>query len=232
MLILIDGYNLIGTVAPPGRSGDARQGRAGASSWGGTGWLELARRRLIHEVASGVGPALAQQTCIVFDSKRLASRTAAAEDSTAKAVIQGITIEFSIGYDEADDRIEELIAAHHTPKRLTVVSSDHRIQIAARRRGALAVDGDRWLDRLAEGKPVLAIAVPTDHRPRSSAAAIEDDDPGQAPPSPWQQMDTTSWLRYFEVEDQVPEIPKPDPAPPKIVDNPFPPGYGEDLLDG
>ncbi len=153
MLILIDGYNLIAPVAPPGRN---------RPSDNPSRWLEQARHRLINEVATGLGASLAQQTWIIFDSKRLASRlTVSTDEPVERSVIQGITIEFSIGYDEADDRIEELIAAHHTPKRLTVVSSDHRIQVAARRRGALAVDSDVWLDRLSDRRPLLAIPLQT-----------------------------------------------------------------------
>lgn len=220
MLILIDGYNVIGPVAPPGRK-NARYHQ--------TRWLERARLRLIDEVAVGLGEALAQQTWIIFDSKRLISRLAIeSNEPVERSVIQGITIEFSIGYDEADDRIEELILAHHTPKRLTVVSSDHRIQVAARRRGALAVDSDIWLDRLSEKRPLIAVPFAAgDH----AATDIGDAMAADAEPMPELQMDTSSWLRYFDIENQTADWGNIDPSPPRIIDNPFPPGYGEDLLD-
>ena len=44
-------------------------------------------------------------------------------------VHDGITVHFARDSD-ADAMIEDLIAAHHTPRTLTVVSSDHRIQRA------------------------------------------------------------------------------------------------------
>ncbi len=212
MLILIDGYNLIGPIAPPGRS------RPGNHQ---TRWLEHARLRLINEVATGLGPVLAHETWIIFDSKRLTSRLASSLDEPVeRSVIQGITIEFSIGYDEADDRIEELIAAHHTPKRLTVVSSDHRLQIAARRRGALAVDSDVWLDRLSEKRPLVAIPLPA----AAANPATASEGAGDLDAVTDLQMDTSSWLEYFKVEEDLPDDRAPKPKPPKEVDNPFPPG--------
>ena len=61
---------------------------------------------------------------------------------------RGIDVRFSKGYDNADELIIELIQSHHVPKRLLVVSSDHEIQEAARRRKAQAIDSEEWLDQL------------------------------------------------------------------------------------
>ncbi len=45
-----------------------------------------------------------------------------------------MTILYAVNDEDADERIEKLIAAHSAPKNLTVVSSDHRIRQAATRR--------------------------------------------------------------------------------------------------
>jgi hypothetical protein len=44
--------------------------------------------------------------------------------------------------------IEKLIRVDSAPKRLTVVSADHRIRTAANRRGARSVDSDTFLQQL------------------------------------------------------------------------------------
>ena len=193
MLILIDGYNLIAPIAPPGR-GSSRH------------WLQDERHRLIDRLADALGAELAKQTTVVFDA------AAAPPGLESRYVQRGLEIEFAVGYPEADDRLEELIAAHTSPKRLTVVSSDHRIQNAARRRGATAIDSEQWLDRLADGEVMLAIRVA---RPASDAPPRQHDKaetPGEI----------AKWLSAFECEDELP--------PADVFENPFPPGYGEDLL--
>jgi hypothetical protein len=55
-------------------------------------------------------------------------------------------VEFAPPGKEADDVIEDLIAGHSAPKRLLVVSSDHRLHKAARRRKAKVRDSDKFLD--------------------------------------------------------------------------------------
>ena len=71
---------------------------------------------------------MVSQTTIVFDAKQAPPGLPHQLDHG------GITVIFARGYDDADELIEELIASNSTPRRLTVVSSDHRIQRAARRR--------------------------------------------------------------------------------------------------
>ena len=65
---------------------------------------------------------------------------------------RGITVRFAAQYEEADELIEELIRADSAPRRLVVVSSDHRIQRAARRRRAKAVDSDVWYAELVRAR--------------------------------------------------------------------------------
>ena len=78
---------------------------------------------------------------VVFDSQtklRLPTRLS----------YQGIDVQFSKGYENADELIIEMIQSFDVPKRLLVVSSDHEIQTAAKRRRATAIDSDVWLDQL------------------------------------------------------------------------------------
>lgn len=204
MLILIDGYNVI---APMGRQAIERLPPHRRPS---SDQLRLQRERLITQVADGLGPALAEQTTIVFDAAD------APAGLPSRYTQQGIAIEFSVGYAEADDRLEELIAQHSTPKKLTVISSDRRVKTAARKRGALAVDSEPWLDQLADGRPQLAIPNPT----KSERDLEERDEKPEA------GDDSVAWMEVF----REPERPAEPPKNPPRTWNPFPEGYGEDLL--
>ena len=62
-------------------------------------------------------------------------------------VHRGVKVHFASGYESADELIEELIERDSAPRRLTVVSSDHRLHRAARRRKAHAIDSDRWYEQ-------------------------------------------------------------------------------------
>jgi len=206
MLILIDGYNVIAPNGPPAR-------RASQD------WLNLQRQRLIHMLAGQLGPELAKQTTIVFDA-------ATAPRGLERRFVQlEIEVVFAVDYPEADDLIEEMIAAHATPKKLTVVSSDHRIQVFARRRGALAVDSEPWLDRLADHRVQLAIHWPP-AAANSAGATGENTVAGEKPAiyeKPVSPEDVASWLKEFGIARDLP----PDS---RSNENPFPSGYGDDLL--
>jgi uncharacterized protein len=206
MLILIDGYNMIAPVAPP---------RRGAAS----DWLRVERQRLIHSLASQLGEPLSRQTTVVFDAAGAPTKELARLGLESKYVEQGIQIEFSVDHEQADDRIAELINLHSSPKRLTVVSSDHRVQISAQRRGATAIDSEVWWDALADGRIMLAIAWPP-QKSSGSPASTGVLESGKGPVDP---EDVERWLKEFGFSDDV--------SPPTGKwENPFPEGYGEDLL--
>lgn len=258
MLILIDGYNVIAPVAPPGKNP-------------ASDWLHRERMTLINRLANQLDPRLATQTCVVFDSTKR-SRNALGIDTTSDSTfrLQQIEVRFAINHDEADDLIEELIALHSSPKRLTVVSSDHRLQAAARRCGATAFDSQPWLDALLDGRLLLAIAWPP--APRDGAGPGGDHGLAGVAEKSDAVDDTTvqQWMRVFgvingtrqhppgtpkqrqkPVSSPAPESPtpkstphskkppaqtrpsqKPPTDPKRIIegDSPFPQGYGEDLL--
>jgi hypothetical protein len=129
MLYLIDGYNLLFAmgVLLPGRTGPAL--------------LEKARSRLLELLRGAHGAAPASVT-VVFDAKH-APRGAPAEFD-----YEGIHVSFAVHDDEADDLIEQLIRRAATPRKLTVVSDDHRIQQAARRRHCIVQGCGAYMDWL------------------------------------------------------------------------------------
>lgn len=162
MPLLIDGYNLRHAAGAFGRGADA-------------GTLERARTELLRLLARWLPPEQLQQTTIVFD----AAGAPPGLPRTTKH--RGITVRFAAGHADADALLEELIAADHAPKRLTVVSSDHRVQRAARRRRARAVDSDVWCAEVARQQ------------------SQEDKAPGKSakPSTPLSPGEVQHWMREF-----------------------------------
>ena len=125
MAYLIDGYNLLHVttlVALPGPGTE----------------LHRARQALLKFLAGAFDKTKRQQITIVFD--------AAGAPPGLPAMLQheGITVRFARQYTDADEMIEELLESWPAPRALTVVSSDHRVQRAARSHGAKWVDSATW----------------------------------------------------------------------------------------
>src|SRR5205809_7364029 len=114
MRYLIDGYNLLYAMG-------VLRNRAGPTG------LQKARRGLLGLLRGAYGEEAAEVT-VVFDAA--GAPPGAAEEEH----YQGIHVRYAIHQDQADDLIEALIRHHSAPRQLTVVSDDHRIQQAARRR--------------------------------------------------------------------------------------------------
>lgn len=176
MLLLIDAYNLLHLSDQLGRQR-------------GDGWLQRARERLISTLAEHLGLELCGQTCLVFDSKD------GPKDLPSAYVSHGIELLFAVDHEEADDLLEELIARHATPKRLMVVSSDHRIQKAAGRRGAKLMDADVWYSHLIERGPRLAIPWPPENRTAAGNTLA-----GDKPARSLTTEDVEGWLKEFSLE--------------------------------
>ncbi len=127
MPFVIDGYNLLHAMGLLG-------GPAGPNQ------LAKARAGLLGLVAAAH---TADPATIVFDARR------APPGVDTEEVHGRVRIEFATD-EEADDRIEWLIAHNPAPKKLVIVSDDHRLQQAAKRRGCLAWKCDEylnWLDK-------------------------------------------------------------------------------------
>ena len=196
MPLLIDGYNLLHVSGVFGQ---------------GTALTELHRSReaLLAFLAASIEPTERSHTTIVFDA-------AGAPPGLPKTFQhEGITVHFARDPGNADAMLEELIAAHDTPRSLTVVSSDHRVQRAARRRRAKAIDSDRWWAELCAA------------RRRGAEVPVQPQKPGHT----LSPDEVDYWLAQFA--DAPPdEVRAPgETSSEGDIDNPFPPGYGDDLLD-
>ena len=199
MALLIDGYNLLHASGILGRGI-------------GPGTLERSRNALLNFIAESLAERELSVTTVVFDARE------APPGLPRTVTFRGITVRYAERSSDADELIEELIAAHHSPRRLTVVSSDHRLHRAARRRRARAVDSDRWYAQVIRERIDRA-------RPKSLPAK---------PAGPPSEGEVQFWLREFGMSESEPERaeertgerPLQPPA-----DNPFPPGYAEDVTE-
>jgi predicted RNA-binding protein with PIN domain len=210
MALLIDGYNLLHA------SGILPRGR-------GPGSLERARLALLNFLVESLEPAELARAVIVFD----------APDTPrilpGELVHRGLKVYFARGPEGADERIEELIRQDSAPRKLVVVSSDHRLHRAARRRRAHPIDSDRWHGQLIARRF---------SKPADAAAPAK-------PASPSGPDDVAYWLEQFAVDEQgllaeyegSPPAGAPSPAesgdpvaePPRPIEHPFPPEYLEEL---
>src|SRR5262245_39768470 len=125
---VIDGYNLIHAMTT-------------LSKRVGPGVLEKARLRLLGLLQHSFGEQSSHVT-VVFDAR------GAPAGSIPEQEFDGIKIRFAIKGQEADDVIEDLIRHESVPKQLTVVSNDHRLQQAARRKKANVMSCEDFLDML------------------------------------------------------------------------------------
>lgn len=167
--VIIDGYNVVAPVAAP-RFPDPM-------------WLHRERMQLIERLAAHLDDETRIRTCVVFDAAN------PPPDRPSEFRLHDIAVRFSIDHDEADDLIEELIAAHSVPKSLAVVSSDQRVQTAARRRGAKVFASQEWLDRLMDGRVGLAITRP----------GIKPDE--SAKPDAIRDAEVADWMREFGFDE-------------------------------
>ncbi len=172
-LLLIDGYNVVSPIAPPSRNPDPR-------------WLQRERMQLIDRLNKHLDAETRGRTCVVFDAAN------PPPDRPSRYVVDGIEVRFAVEHPEADDLLEELIAAHSAPKTLAVVSSDHRVQTAAKRRGSKAFDSQDWLDDLLEGRVLLAVK-----RKHGAGQGSGEGAPGSEKPMLSDRDDVESWMREF-----------------------------------
>ena len=172
LLLLIDGYNVLAPVAPPHRDPDGD-------------WLQRERTQLVGRLVKHLTDVQRMGTCIVFDAAK------PPEGRPSEFTVEGIDVRFAVGYPEADDLLEEMISAHSAPKNLTVVSSDHRVQAAAKRRGSRFHDSQPWLDDLLDGK----IASTCESQGRAGHGV--DEDSSGKPNRVINDQQLEAWLREF-----------------------------------
>jgi uncharacterized protein len=210
MAILIDGYNLLHASGILGRGV-------------GPGSLERSRNALLNFLAESLEESELPRTFVVFDAR-------SAPPGLPRIVThRGMTVRFAEPGSDADDVIEQLIKADSAPRRLTVVSSDHRLHRAARRRKARPVDSDEWYAEVL----------------RKRIAGVRRKSPGLKPTDLPGDGEVRFWLRQFGLEDTdtlatsstSTDVTSNDPAaddderPQQSPANPFPPGYAEDVRE-
>jgi predicted RNA-binding protein with PIN domain len=200
MALIIDGYNLLYA------SGILGGGR-------GPGFLERSRQALLNFLAESLDEKSVSRCQVVFD----ASIEKAPRGLPRRLTHRGITVHFASGLPSADELIEQLILAESAPRQLTVVSSDHRLQRAAKRRKATAVDSDVWFYQTLRD------------RAARRDAGIGDD---LKPDAPTSAFEVNFWLQQFGTATEGSSAKPPETEQdPSSLENPFPPGYGEDVLD-
>jgi predicted RNA-binding protein with PIN domain len=185
MALLIDGYNLLNVTGIFGKEGPGTK-------------LHRTRLAFLNFLASSFNKRERSGTTIVFDA-------AGAPPGLPQLVMhEGMTVHFARRHSDADEMIEELLEDWPAPRSLVVVSSDHRVQRAARYRGATFVDSETWYAELRakqrRGRAKDAVAKPS----------------GELPPD-----ELAHWLAAFGGT----------PEAGADAEQLFPPGYGDDVTE-
>jgi predicted RNA-binding protein with PIN domain len=105
--------------------------------------LERSREAMLDWLGGVLSDAQRARTTIVFDARQ------APPGLPPSAKRHGLQIRFAPRGHEADALLEQLIRDHSAPRSLMVVSSDHRLHRAARRRRATPIDSDQWVTELS-----------------------------------------------------------------------------------
>ncbi len=180
MEFFIDGYNLMHAW---GRISSTRAGEA----------FRRDRRRFLNDLADRLGPDRAGRATVVFDA------SSPPGDFPLESRFRGLALVFALGDENADARLERMIARHSHPRDLVVVSTDRRIRQAAARRRAQAVRSEEFLDMIER----LARTRNTEHEPTDNAEL----------PEPREAED---WAQVFSGVDTI-LASEPDLAPPALL---------------
>jgi len=199
VFLLIDGYNLL-YAAGLGQADYA------------PGELLRARRRLLRYLVRRLRSHELRRTTVVFDARH------PPEGFPHTSMLCGMRVLFATPDGDADAVIEDLIDRHSAPRRLTLVSSDHRLQQAARRRRAAFLDSDVFVDDLERRAATAADEADTEE-------AVDPKETGELSPG-----ELAHWEAVFGAIDAddlaeaasehewlpAPVRPKEPPAPGKL----------------
>ncbi len=163
--LIIDGYNLLHAA------GLARIRYA-------PGDLERLRTRLLGMLAEKLLPVEQLRCTVVFDGQ------SSPFDGSGEARHRDMRVLFSPATSDADTVIEELIDHHPSPRQTIVVSADHRLHKAARRRGATPMDSEPFWERIRQRDDIRTLSV-------------EDVAPKPKPAKPARSQETAAWLKEF-----------------------------------
>lgn len=172
--LLIDGYNLM------------FQSVVSKQSLQGTDALRSARQQMLEQLSQIIEPEDLRHTLIVFDAKD------APKGLPERANYLGITIVFARDWESADEWMQQEIRRHPTPKKLTVVSSDHSIHQKAKARKARIVDSEPWFEMQLEAFRLRTTASPASDILDPNPAALRREHTQVASPD-----EQDLWLREF-----------------------------------
>ena len=144
--------------------------------------LEKCRNGLLNYLANHLTVRQRARTTIVFDAAE------APGDLPRHSKQNGMEIIYASDWSDADSLIEELIANHSAPRQIRLVSSDHRLQKAARKRRAKFVDSELFIEELQQRGPV------TDE-PRSPTGSRKSRSPKYS--GEVSDAETSAWLKEF-----------------------------------
>lgn len=171
MPLIVDAYNAMhvwrnAPLEEDGRDVEAMARRIGRSRWAGD---------KVTVVCDGTPPG--------------------GSDGRHRFHVDGVIVVYAGAGVEADEVIERLIAKDSAPKRLTVVSSDHRIRKAASKRGAAAMVSEKFVTLME-----------TDAAAGGGKQAGSENGPDEA----LEGREVNDWMRAFGFEGRVSEEKKPD----------------------
>jgi predicted RNA-binding protein with PIN domain len=169
MVLLIDGYNLLNVTDIFAAEGVGTE-------------LHRSRWALLEFLAAAISQRERARTTIVFDA-------AGAPPGLPSLVMhEGMTVRFARRHSDADELIEQLLEDCKAPKALMVVSSDHRIQRAARHHGAAYIDSEKWFAKL-----------------RAEQRARTTTDEVRAKPDCQSPEEVSYWVDQFATEEKEPK---------------------------
>jgi predicted RNA-binding protein with PIN domain len=152
---LIDGYNVLYALGlPPGPLGPRG--------------LQRARSQFLNMLADALKRQAATAT-VVFDAHH------PPPGSPGEEQVGPVHVLYAIQHEEADELIEALIRHDASPRRLSVVSNDHRVQRAAAHRRCLSLSCDEFLDWLETKPKDERRRKPADAEPRAIQSEEERD---------------------------------------------------------
>lgn len=126
---IIDGYNFLHAARMIPRSV-------------GPGTLQRSRRYLLRFLERRLTSRERTNTTVIFDVHQTKDEVPPTESFAQMTIIN------AVNYPDADTCIEELIAKHSAPKQLIVVSADHRLHRAARKRKSTPIDSEDFFEFL------------------------------------------------------------------------------------
>ena len=162
---------------------------------------------LLH---AALGPAgkgrdlgIAGLTALIKQSRYASQPTTLVCDGTRKTLASmkssGVRIVFAGSERDADTLLEQFIARDTAPARLVVVSSDRRVQTAARRRRCQILSSESFLSQLLRD---------------ASSAAAQPRMPDPRARIPLGNAEVQHWVAYFGPDAVGAHLPPPEPALP------------------